>query len=112
MTLDKTNCLAMLANLGLASKDEVNELMEATVAKARTVARTALTRRRIRPDDFDDLIQEATIRAWKRIPQWEYERASWLTYAGLIADTMVRSYLRRYAREPHCIPLEEYYDGL
>lgn len=107
MTLDRTNCLALLAALGAAESGEIEELMTATLAKARVCARTALDRRKIREADFDDIIQDAAVRAWKRLDKWECARAGWLTYVGVIADTMVREYRRQYAKKPVCVPLED-----
>ena len=110
MTLDRTNCLALLAVLGIAMPGEIEELMERTLAKTRVVARTALDRRTIREADFDDVAQDAALRAWRCVPKWDSGRAGWLTYVGVIADTTVKEYRRKYAREPEKVPLEDCHD--
>ena len=91
--------LATLAVLGAASKNQMNELAAITRRQAETCARLACARGKIRYDDQEDVIQNATIKALAYLPRWDAARSSWLTYASRIAATCIADCQRVYEKD-------------
>ena len=91
--------VATLAVFGAASPAQMERLAYVTRKQAETCARLACARGKIRYDDLEDVIQDATIKALAYLPRWNGGKSSWLTYASRIAATCIADCQRRYQRD-------------
>lgn len=102
--------IATLAQLGLATPVQREQLALDTLAVCRIVAQAALRKKHLRIDDADDVVQEAAIRALGRLDKWNPAKSAWRTYAGIIAASAVGQMRRQYKKDSRFVPLPDNLD--
>lgn len=96
---EDANMLATLANLKLATPQQIETLASLTLSQCRTSAAIAARKEYIRRSDVDDVAQTAAIKALQKIQAWNPAKAAWLTFVSVIAGSAIGDQRRTYKRE-------------
>ena len=91
--------LATLAALGTTTPEQKEELALITRKQAEICVRLAVARGKVRYDDAEDVVQDATLKALAYLRRWSAGKSSWLTYASRIASTCIADCQRAYQKD-------------